>query len=53
MNYQTPSDPFPISSYYGPDYFCDREEESAHIKRFFKMGNLVFRWGIEDWENPL
>jgi hypothetical protein len=38
MNYQTPSDPFPISSYYGPDYFCNREEESAHIKKILQNG---------------
>ena len=25
--------PFPISGYYGPEYFCDREDELALLRR--------------------
>jgi uncharacterized protein len=30
--------PFPITSYTGPEYFCDREEETRHLVSNFKSG---------------
>ena len=38
MQFQTPSNPFPTSSYYGSDYFCDREDESTHIIKLLENG---------------
>ena len=29
--------PFVISGYEGPDYFCDRTEETEKLVRFLKM----------------
>ncbi|HAN18548.1 MAG: ATPase [Bacteroidetes bacterium GWC2_33_15] len=31
--------PFPTSGYYGPDYFCDRENETSQLIRDIKNGN--------------
>ncbi len=45
MDYQTPSNPFPLSSYYGPDYFCDREEESTHIQKLLQNGQSCILMG--------
>jgi len=45
MPFQTPSNPFPISSYYGPEYFCDREDESEHIKNLLQNGQSCILMG--------
>lgn len=34
-----PGTPFPTTAYFGPEYFCDREEELASLKRNLKGGN--------------
>lgn len=34
-----PGTPFPTTGYFGPAYFCDREEELASLKRNMKGGN--------------
>lgn len=34
-----PRTPFPTTGYFGPDYFCDREEELAQLIRNLKGGN--------------
>ncbi|MEB2780411.1 ATP-binding protein [Algoriphagus sp. C2-6-M1] len=39
MKLKTPNNPFPTSGYYGPQYFCDREEESKHITKLLQNGN--------------
>ena len=34
-----PKTPFPTTGYFGPDYFCDREEELSLLKRNIKGGD--------------
>lgn len=34
-----PQTPFPATGYFGPEYFCDREEELAQLIRNIKGGN--------------
>jgi hypothetical protein len=34
-----PGTPFPTTGYFGPAYFCDREDELASLKRNLKGGN--------------
>jgi len=34
-----PGTPFPTTAYFGPTYFCDRENELASLKRNLKGGN--------------
>ena len=45
MQFQTPSNPFPTSSYYGSDYFCDREDESTHIIKLLENGQSCLLMG--------
>ena len=33
-----PVNPFPTSGYYGPDYFCDRKEETKILLNHLKGG---------------
>lgn len=33
--------PFVVEGYYGPDYFCDREEETAELTQALKSGRNV------------
>ena len=33
-----PSTPFPVSGYYGPEYFCDREKETTILLSNIKGG---------------
>jgi hypothetical protein len=35
---ESPDTPFPVTGYYGPAYFCDRESEIAHIKSHLAGG---------------
>ncbi len=35
----TPRTPFPTSGYFGPAYFCDREDELIQLKRNVRGGN--------------
>ena len=34
-----PESPFPTTGYFGPVYFCDREDELAQLKLNIKGGN--------------
>lgn len=45
MKFQTPSNPFPTSGYYGKDYFCDRKDESAHIMKLLENGQSCLLMG--------
>ncbi len=36
---KTPETPFPTTGYFGPEYFCDREDELAQLKLNIKGGN--------------
>ncbi len=33
MSFSHPGTPFPVSGYYGPQYFCDREEELSWLRQ--------------------
>ena len=33
--------PFIVAGYAGPEYFCDREQESATLKQYLENGNNV------------
>lgn len=35
---KNPPNPFPVTAYYGPKWFCDREEESSQLVSFAKNG---------------
>ena len=36
-----PANPFVISGYYGPDWFCDRKKETSQLLSCIKNGNNV------------
>ena len=38
MQYNIPNTPFPTSGYHGPDYFCDREDETRVLERNIESG---------------
>ncbi len=41
-----PISPFPTTGYYGPAYFCDREEETQRILTLVKGGESCLLLGI-------
>lgn len=45
MKFKTPTNPFPVSGYYGPKYFCDREDESQNIVQLLKNGQSCLLMG--------
>ena len=39
------TNPFLITGYQGPDYFCDREKETASLMSALKNGrNITYFW---------
>lgn len=45
MKYKVPTNPFPVTGYYGPKYFCDREEESEKIVQLLQNGQSCLLMG--------
>lgn len=45
MKSKKPLNPFPTTGYFGPEYFCDREEESLKISQFLKNGQSCILMG--------
>lgn len=45
MKYKTPTNPFPLAGYYGPTYFCDREDESRKIVQLLQNGQSCLLLG--------
>ncbi|MBS9525519.1 ATP-binding protein [Litoribacter alkaliphilus] len=45
MKLKIPANPFPTTGYYGPEYFCDREEESNKISQLLQNGQSCLLMG--------
>jgi uncharacterized protein len=45
MRYKKPTNPFPTAGYYGPAFFCDREEESHKISQLILNGQSCLLMG--------
>jgi AAA+ ATPase superfamily predicted ATPase len=39
MNVRRPENPFPVTTYYGPAYFCDRQDETQRLISNMQNGN--------------
>ncbi len=46
MKYEVPSPPFPTFGYFGPKYFCDREEELKELNAAFQGNIPILLTGI-------